>query len=68
MEVHVGIETQGPPTEDRLESLRRAAVRFDSLTFFLLTRVRTSVSYRQPENTPATEITPRHNAELTLTE
>lgn len=28
MEVHVGIETQGPPTEERLESLRRAAIRF----------------------------------------
>lgn len=28
MDVQVGIETQGPPTEERLKSLRRAAVRF----------------------------------------
>ena len=28
MEVHVGIETYGPPTEDRLETLRMAAGRF----------------------------------------
>jgi hypothetical protein len=28
MDVQVGIETQGPPTEDRLDALRRAATRF----------------------------------------
>lgn len=28
MEVHVGIETQGPPTKTRLAVLRRAAARF----------------------------------------
>jgi hypothetical protein len=28
MDVQVGIETQGPPTEERLEILRRAAARF----------------------------------------
>lgn len=28
MEVHVGIETQGPPTKARLDVLRRAAARF----------------------------------------
>lgn len=28
MEVQVGIETEGPPTEERLESLKRAALRF----------------------------------------
>ena len=28
MEVHVGIETQGPPTKARLDIMRRAAARF----------------------------------------
>jgi hypothetical protein len=28
MDVQVGIETQGPPIEDRLDALRRAATRF----------------------------------------
>ncbi len=28
MEVHVGIETQGPPTKARLDIIRRAAARF----------------------------------------